>query len=104
MPKKALALDVVFLGRDADFRLGEFVRCDVARGGDPRKGSILGKPYSHRKIFFPGNLDLFQSDVFAGKRSHVAEAVALARAGGAFSSGRYITDFSEPIDACFSVR
>ena len=76
----------------------------MARRGNPRKGSILGKPYPHREILFPGHLDLLQPYLLAGKCAKLAVAVAPARSGGRAYSRWDIGDFQKSITACVSYR
>ena len=100
MPKKALALDVVFRRWNAGLRRGELVRRDVARGGGCRKGSILGKPHVGNEIVVSRYLDLFQPHLLAGKGAHLAAAVALAHTRGASYSPGDIVDFQQSLAAC----
>ena len=101
MPKKAIAVDVVFCRRHADFRLENLFGAMWREAVVAEKAAFWGSLTLVMKSLFPGNLDLFQPYLLAWKRAHRAIAVAFTHTSGAPYSRGHIADFQESVAACF---
>src|SRR5262249_41282001 len=83
---------------------GEFVRRDVARGGQSRKSSVLGNAYACDDVILARRLALLQPYIFAGERSHVTSAGLVSCPRGAFNPGGHLLGFPGPFGGCFSLH